>query len=143
MAGVLTAISFFFATKIADTFGLINTMVLTHIQSNILLILVAIAPTFNIALILYLARMSLSQMDVPARQAYIVAVVEENERTAASGITNTSRNIAQSIGPSITGVVVHSLWFSAPFVIGGLLKIIYDVGIYANFRKIKPSNKIK
>ncbi|MGI0056959.1 MAG: MFS transporter [Nitrosarchaeum sp.] len=143
VAGVLTAISFFFAAKIADTIGLINTMVFTHIPSNILLILVAIAPTFHIALVLYLARMSLSQMDVPTRQAYIVAVVEENERTAAAGITNTSRNIAQSISPSITGAIIHSMWFSAPFVIGGLLKIIYDVGIYANFRKIKPSHEIK
>lgn len=139
IAGVLTAISFFFAAKIADKIGLINTMVFTHIPSNILLILVAFAPTFHIALALYLARMSLSQMDVPTRQAYIVTVVEENERTAAAGITNTSRNIAQSISPSITGAIIHSLWFSAPFVIGGLLKIIYDVGIYASFRKIKPS----
>jgi len=138
IAGVLTAISFFFAAKIADKIGLINTMVFTHIPSNILLILVAFAPTFHIALALYLARMSLSQMDVPTRQAYIVTVVEENERTAAAGITNTSRNIAQSISPSITGAIIHSLWFSAPFVIGGLLKIIYDVGIYASFRKIKP-----
>ena len=143
VAGVLTAISFFFAAKIADKIGLINTMVFTHIPSNIILILVAIAPTFHIALVLYLARMSLSQMDVPTRQAYIVVVVEENERTAAAGITNTSRNIAQSISPSITGAIIHSLWFSAPFVIGGLLKIIYDVGIYANFRKIKPSHEIK
>lgn len=143
VAGVLTAISFFFAAKIADQIGLIKTMVFTHIPSNIILVLVAIAPTFHIALVLYLARMSLSQMDVPTRQAYIVAVVEENERTAAAGITNTSRNIAQSIGPSLTGAIIHSLWFSAPFVIGGLLKIIYDVGIYAHFRKIKPSHEVK
>lgn len=141
VAGVLTAISFFFAAKIADKIGLINTMVFTHIPSNVLLILVAIAPTFHIALALYLARMSLSQMDVPTRQAYIVAIVEENERTAAAGITNTSRNIAQSISPSITGAIIHSLWFSAPFVIGGFLKIIYDVGVYASFRKIKPSHE--
>lgn len=143
VAGVLTAISFFFAAKIADHIGLINTMVFTHIPSNILLILVAIAPTFHIALVLYLARMSLSQMDVPTRQAYIVVVVEENERTAAAGITNTSRNIAQSVSPSITGAIIHSLWFSAPFVIGGLLKIVYDVGIYVAFRKTKPSHEIK
>jgi MFS family permease len=143
VAGVLTAISFFFAAKIADRIGLINTMVFTHIPSNILLILVAIAPTFYIALALYLARMSLSQMDVPTRQAYIIAVVEENERTAAAGITNTSRNVAQSISPSITGAIIHSLWFSAPFMIGGLLKIVYDVGIYATFRKTKPSHEIK
>lgn len=143
VAGVLTATSFFFAAKLADKIGLINTMVFTHIPSNILLILVAIAPSFHIALVLYLARMSLSQMDVPTRQAYIIAVVEENERTAAAGITNISRNIAQSISPSITGAIIHSLWFSAPFVIGGLLKIIYDVGIYANFRNTKPSHEIK
>jgi sugar phosphate permease len=118
-------------------------MVFTHIPSNIILILVAIAPTFYIALALYLARMSLSQMDVPTRQAYIIAVVEENERTTAAGITNTSRNVAQSISPSITGAIIHSLWFSAPFMIGGSLKIVYDVGIYAIFRKIKPSHEIK
>jgi MFS family permease len=143
IAGVLTAISFFFAAKIADRIGLINTMVFTHIPSNVLLILVAIAPTFPVALSLYLARMSLSQMDVPTRQAYIVAMVEENERTAAAGITNTSRNVAQSISPSITGAIIHSLWFSAPFVIGGLLKIIYDLGIYANFRNAKPRDEIE
>jgi MFS family permease len=142
VAGVLTAISFFFAAKIADRIGLIYTMVFTHIPSNILLILVAIAPTFHMALGLYLARMSLSQMDVPTRQAYIVAVVEENERTAAAGITNTSRNIAQSISPSITGAIIQSLWLSAPFVIGGMLKIVYDIGIFMNFRKIKPSFEI-
>lgn len=143
VAGVLTAISFFFAAKIADRIGLINTMVFTHIPSNIILILVAIAPTFHIGLILYLIRMGLSQMDVPTRQAYIVSVVEENEITAAAGITNTSRNIAQSISPSISGAIISSLWFSAPFVIGGMLKIIYDVGIYVNFRKIKPTHEIK
>lgn len=142
VAGVFTAISFFFAAKIANRIGLINTMVFTHIPSNILLILVSIAPTFYVAVSLYLARMGLSQMDVPTRQAYIVSVVEENERTAAAGITNTSRNIAQSISPSITGAIIHSLWFSAPFVIGGLLKIVYDIGIFVNFRKIKPDDEV-
>lgn len=141
VAGVLTAISFIFAARLADRIGLINTMVFTHIPSSILLILVAVAPTFPIAMILYLARMSLSQMDVPTRQSYIVAVVEENERTAAAGITNTSRNIAQAISPSITGAIIHSLWLSAPFVIGGLLKIAYDLGVFVNFRKVKPSDE--
>lgn len=138
VAGVLTAFSFFVATKIAGRIGLIKTMVFTHISSNILLILVAFGPTFPIALGLYLARMSLSQMDVPTRQSYIVAIVQEEERTAAAGITNTSRNIAQAVSPSITGVIIQSLWLSAPFVIGGLLKIAYDLGLYINFRKIKP-----
>jgi predicted MFS family arabinose efflux permease len=77
-------------------------------------------------------------MDVPTRQSYIVAVVREEERTAAAGITNMSRNIAQAVSPSITGVIINSLTLSAPFVIGGLLKIAYDIAIYINFRKIKP-----
>ena len=138
IGGVLTAFSFIIAARLADKIGLINTMVFTHIPSNLLLIAIAFAPTFYVALILYLARMGLSQMDVPTRQSYIVAVVNENERTAAAGITNTSRNVAQAISPSITGVIIQSLWLSAPFVIGGLLKIAYDIGIYFNFRKIRP-----
>ena len=138
IAGVLTAFSFIAASKISDKIGLINTMVFTHIPSNILLILVAFAPTFPLAIAFYLARMALSQMDVPTRQSYIVAVVREEERTAAAGITNTSRYIAQAISPSITGMIIQSLSISSPFIIGGLLKIAYDIAIYVNFRKIKP-----
>jgi MFS family permease len=139
IAGVLTAFSFIISTKIADRFGLINTMAFTHLPSNILLILVAFAPTFHLAIILYLARMGLSQMDVPTRQSYIVAVVNEEERTAAAGITNISRNIAQAISPSIAGYILQFVSFlPAPFLLGGLLKIVYDILLYANFKKIKP-----
>jgi len=142
IAGALTAFSFLFATKIAYRIGLVNTMVFTHIPSNILLILLAFAPTFPIAIGIYLARMSLSQMDVPTRQSYIVAVVNEDERIAAAGITNTSRNIAQAVSPSLAGAIIQSLSLSAPFVVGGLLKIVYDIGVYINFRKIKPPEEI-
>ena len=142
VAGVLTAFSYILATRIADKIGLINTMVFTHIPANVLLVLLAFAPTFQIALVLHLARMALSQMDVPTRQSYIVVVVDESERTTVVGITNTSRNVAQAISPSITGVIIQSLWLSAPFVIGGMLKIVYDIGIYLNFRKIKPPEEI-
>jgi MFS family permease len=139
IAGVLTAFSYLAAAKIADRIGLINTMVFTHIPSNILIILVAFAPTFPLAVALYLARMALSQMDVPTRQSYLVAVVKENERTAAAGITNISRNITQSISPSIAGYILQSLSIlSAPFVLGGALKIVYDVALYFNFKRIKP-----
>lgn len=138
LAGVLSAFSFIVASKIADRIGLINTMVFTHIPSNILLILVAFAPTFPLAIAFYLARMALSQMDVPTRQSYIVSVVGEEERTAAAGITNTSRNIAQAISPSLTGIVIQSLSLASPFIISGILKIAYDIAIYINFRKIKP-----
>ncbi len=141
IAGILTAFSFLASAKIANKIGLINTMVFTHIPSNILLILVAFAPTFLVAIIAYLARMSLSQMDVPTRQSYIVAVVSPDERVAAAGITNTSRNVAQAISPSLAGVIMQTLSLSAPFVVGGLLKIVYDVGIYINFRKIKPAEE--
>ncbi|MFL6459573.1 MAG: MFS transporter [Nitrososphaeraceae archaeon] len=136
VAGVLTAFSFVVAAKLADKIGLINTMVFTHIPSNILIILVAFAPTLPLAIALYLVRMALSQMDVPTRQSYIVAVVKENERTAAAGITNISRNIAQSVSPSLAGYILQSLSFlSAPFVLGGVLKIVYDIALYLQFKR--------
>jgi MFS family permease len=142
IAGVLTAFSYLAAAKMADRIGLINTMVFTHIPSSILLILVAFAPTFPLAVALYLARMTLSQMDVPTRQSYIVAVVREDERTAAAGITNVSRNITQAISPSLAGYILQSLsLLSAPFVLGGVLKIVYDIALYFNFKGIKPPDE--
>ena len=142
IAGVLTAFSYLAAAKIADRIGLINTMVFTHIPSNILLILVAFAPNFPLAVALYLARMALSQMDVPTRQSYLVAVVREDERTASAGITNISRNITQSISPSLAGYILQSLsLLSAPFVLGGVLKIVYDIALYFNFKSVKPPDE--
>ena len=136
IAGVLTAFSFLASAKIADRIGLINTMVFTHIPSNILLILVAFSPTLPIAIAFYLARMALSQMDVPTRQSYIVAVVKEDERTAAAGITNISRNITQAISPSIAGSILQSVsLLFAPFLLGGLIKIVYDIALYLQFKR--------
>jgi MFS family permease len=138
ISGVLTAFSFMAAAKIADKIGLINTMVFTHIPANVLIIAVAFAPTLPIAVALYLLRMALSQMDVPTRQSYIVAVVREDERTIAAGVTNISRNVTQAISPSLTGALIQSLSLSAPFVIGGALKVAYDVTLFLNFRNVKP-----
>ena len=115
VSGVLTAFSFMAAAKIADRIGLINTMVFTHIPANILIIAVAFAPTLPIAVALYLLRMALSQMDVPTRQSYIVAVVREDERTISAGITNISRNVTQAISPSLIGVLINSLSLAASF----------------------------
>jgi sugar phosphate permease len=143
VAGILTAFSFIASAKIADKVGLINTMVFTHIPSNILIILVAVAPSLPVAIAFYLIRMALSQMDVPTRQSYIVAVVNEEERTAAAGITNISRNISQAISPSLTGIIINTFTLSSPFIIGGLLKIAYDIALYVNFRKIKPPEEEK
>ena len=141
IVGVITAFSFIVAAKIADRIGLVDTVVFTHIPSNVLIILVGLAPTLPLAIGFYLARMALSQRDVPARQAYIVAVVDEDERTTAAGITNISRNIAQSLSPTATGYILQSFsYLAAPFIIGGLLKIIYDVSLYFNFRNTKPQD---
>ena len=138
IAGILTAFSYIAAAKIADKIGLINTMVFTHIPANILIIGLAFAPTLAVAVILYLSRMALSQMDVPTRQSYIVAVVREEERTSAAGITNISRNITQAMSPSLVGILIQSISLSAPFVIGGALKIAYDIALFLNFRNVKP-----
>ena len=104
--------------------------------------IVAFAPTLPIAIGLYIARMALSQMDVPTRQSYVMSVVSEEERTAAAGITNTSRNVAQAFSPSIAGYILQSMsLLYAPFLLGGLLKIIYDAALYFSFRNLKPSNE--
>lgn len=119
IAGILTALSFMASTKLASKIGLVNTMVFTPIPSNVLLIILAFAPTFSLAISLFFARMSLSQMDVPTRQSYLMGVVNDDERIPAAAITNTSRNITQDISPSLSGIIIQALSFSAPFVFGG------------------------
>lgn len=138
VANILTAVSFLVAARIADRIGLIRTMVFTHIPSNLLLIMVPLAPSLPLALTLYLARMSLSQMDVPTRQSYTVSIVGPNERTAAAGFVNISRNVSQAVSPSITGYVLESISLAFPFLIGGGIKIVYDLSLYFSFRRIKP-----
>ena len=99
-------------------------------------------PSLPIAAILYFVRMAPSQMDVPTRQSYIVSIVRDEERTAATGITNIARNISQTISPSLTGYIIQSLsLFFAPFLIGGVLKIIYDIALFFSFRNINRSKK--
>ncbi len=136
VAGLLTAGSFLAAARLADRIGLLNTMVFTHLPSSLLLILVPLAPSLPLALAAYLARMALSQMDVPTRQAYTVALVRPEERTAAAGVTNLSRTTAQAVSPSLAGYVLGSVSASAPFFIGGGLKIIYDLALYGTFRRV-------
>ena len=137
-AQILTALSFLGAARLALRFGLINTMVFTHLGSNVLLIAMALAPSAPIAIGLFLARQLLSQMDVPTRQAYVMSVVEDREREAAASATNLSRTIAQALTPSLTGYVMQAVAVSAPFVLGGGLKIVYDLLLYATFQRIKP-----
>jgi MFS family permease len=135
---IVTAMSFLLAERIARRIGLLRTMVFSHIPSNVFLASVAFAPTPLSAVFLLLCRQSLSQMDVPTRQSYVMAVVEESDRTAAAGLTSTTRTVSQSISPSVAGYTIGEIWIGLPLVVAGLLKLAYDVMIYASFRKIKP-----
>ena len=136
---VLAGLSSLLAVHLANKIGLINTMVLTHVPSNILLILVPLMPTLPLAIAFLLMRFSISQMDVPTRQSYTVAVVSPDERSAASGVTTIARSVGAAISPSLTGIFFSiPALFSAPFFLAGGLKLVYDFLLYRSFRAIKP-----
>jgi predicted MFS family arabinose efflux permease len=136
--GLLQALSFQLAVRLADRIGLLATMVFTHLPSNLLLAAVAFAPNLASALVLLLARFALSQMDVPTRQAYVVGVVDPSERTAAAAYTNTARYAVRPLAPLVAGALLHGAWLGAPFVVAGALKSAYDLGLYRLFRNISP-----
>lgn len=138
-ANILAGISALLAIRLANKFGLINTMVFTHIPSNILLILIPLMPTLPLAIGLLLLRFSISQMDVPTRQSYTMAVVAPDERSAASGVTAIARSIGASVSPLLTGFFfgIPAL-LSLPFFLAGGLKIIYDLLLFREFRAVKP-----
>ncbi|MDO8755013.1 MAG: MFS transporter [Anaerolineales bacterium] len=138
-ANVLAGFSALLAVPIANKIGLINTMVFTHIPSNILLILVPLMPNLPLAIGLLLLRFSISQMDVPARQSYTLAFVAPDERSAASGVTAIARSVGASISPMLTGIFfsIPEL-FSAPLFLAGGLKIVYDLLLFREFRSTKP-----
>jgi hypothetical protein len=114
---------------------MLRTMVYTHLPSNLLLIAVAFAPDLPSAVALLLARFALSQMDVPTRQAYVMAVVHPSERTAAAAYTNTARYLTRPIAPLVAGAAIRGS-LGAPFVVGGVLKCVYDLGLYRVFRNV-------
>jgi MFS family permease len=138
-ANVLAGISALLAARIAAKFGLINTMVFTHIPSNILLILVPLMPNLPLAITVLLLRFSISQMDVPARQSYTMAVVAPDERSAASGVTAIARSVGASISPALTGLMFSiPALISVPIFLCGGLKIVYDLLLFREFRMVKP-----
>jgi MFS family permease len=143
-ANVLAGISALLAVRIAQKFGLINTMVFTHIPSNILLMLVPLMPSLPLAIGVLLLRFSISQMDVPTRQSYTMAVVAPDERSAASGVTSIARSVGASLSPALTGLFlgIPSL-FSLPFFLCGGLKIVYDLLLYRSFQTMKPPEESK
>ncbi|HSF05294.1 MAG TPA: MFS transporter [Methylomirabilota bacterium] len=136
-AQLLTAASLLLATPLAHRFGLLPTMVVSHLVSNVLLIAIAVAPSATAAVALLLGRQLLSQIDVPTRQAYVMAVVEDHEREAAASLTTLTRTVAQAASPALTGWTMQALALGAPFVLGGGLKMLYDVLLYIMFRDVK------
>jgi MFS family permease len=138
VAQLITAASLLLAARAARQFGLLNTMVVSHLVSNVFLIAIAAAPAAWAAVVLLYARQLLSQMDVPTRQAYVMAVVEDHEREAAATTTTLWRTVAQAVSPTVTGWVMASVALAAPFVIGGGLKIVYDILLWATFKDVKP-----
>jgi MFS family permease len=135
-AGLLQAGSSIASGQLASRIGLLNTMVFTHLPSNVLLVLVPFMPTLGWAVAALFARYALSQMDVPARQAYVVAMVDPMERTAAAAFTNTARYVTRPFGALGAGALMERVALGSPFVVAGALKIAYDVWLYVTFRKV-------
>jgi len=138
-ANVLAGISALLASRLANRIGLINTMVVTHLPSNVLLILIPLMPTLTLATILLLLRFSISQMDVPTRQSYVMAVVSPHERSAASGITGVARTTGAALSPILAGLLfAQPSLINVPFFIAGTLKIAYDLWLFHAFRTLRP-----
>jgi predicted MFS family arabinose efflux permease len=134
-ANLLAAVSSLSASRIASRIGLVNTMVFTHLPSNLLLILVPLMPNLPLAITVLLLRFSLSQMDVPTRQSYVMSVVEPDERSAAAGVTGIARTTGAALSPIISApLVANNALTALPFFLAGGLKILYDLLLYRAFR---------
>jgi MFS family permease len=143
-ANILAGLSALTAAWVASKIGLIRTMVFTHIPSNILLILVPLMPNLPLAIAVLLMRFSISQMDVPTRQSYTMAVVDPDERSSAAGITGIARTTGASLSPVLTGpLLANAALMNVPFFLSGGLKIVYDLLLYRNFKAVKPPEEDK
>jgi MFS family permease len=143
-ANIFAGISALLASRLASRFGLIKTMVATHLPSNVLLILVPLMPTLPLAVLVLLVRFSISQMDVPTRQSYIMAVVSPEERSAAAGITGVARTIGAAISPLFVGFMfARPALINLPFFIAGTLRIIYDLLLYREFVAVQPTENLE
>jgi MFS family permease len=134
----MNAVSHLAAARLARRFGLVNTMVFTHIPSSLLLATVAFAPSFPVAAVLFLLREGLVEMDVPTRQSYVLAVVQPEERTFASGVTNLVRLGSWAVAPVFAGALMVADSLYLPLVIGAAMKIAYDLLLWRAFRGVKP-----
>ncbi|HZU59589.1 MAG TPA: MFS transporter [Solirubrobacteraceae bacterium] len=138
---LLGALSLEMSGRLADRIGLVNTMVFTHLPSNVLVMLVPFAPGLGWALALLFLRATVVQMDQPARQAYVVSIVRPSERGGALALTGAVRGVAQSFGPAVTGVAIHAAALGLPFLLGGGLKLSYDLALYCGFRQRKGDHE--
>jgi len=142
-SNVLAGLSGLVAARLAARFGLVNTMVFTHLPSNVLLMTVPLMPTLETAVAALLLRFALSQMDVPTRQSYLMAVVAEDERSAAAGITTTARSLGALLSPSLSGrLLAAPALLGAPFFLSGGLKVVYDLLLFRAFRRIRPPEEM-
>ena len=138
-ANLMAAVSALSAAAIARRIGLLNTMVLTHLPSNVLLVLVPFMPTLPLAVAVLFLRFSISQMDVPTRQSYTMAVVDPDERSAAAGVTGMVRTVGAGLAPILAGPLYAAASLaSLPFVLSGGLKIVYDLLLWRSFRAVRP-----
>jgi MFS family permease len=138
-ANVFAGLSALAAASLARRIGLLNTMVVTHLPSNVLLILIPLMPTLPLATLMLLLRFSISQMDVPTRQSYTMAVVPPEERAAAAGVTGVARTTGAALSPLFAGFLFgRPSLMNAPFFIAGALKILYDILVFRAFRSVKP-----
>ncbi|HJZ75603.1 MAG TPA: MFS transporter [Vicinamibacterales bacterium] len=143
-ANAFAGVSALLASRLAHRIGLVNTMVVTHLPSNVLLMLIPLMPTLPLASLMLLLRFSISQMDVPTRQSYTMAVVAPDERSAASGITGVARTTGAAISPLFAGLLfARPSLINVPFYIAGTLKIAYDLLLFRAFRSVEPPEEIK
>jgi MFS family permease len=136
--GIFSAFSYLVAVRIAHRIGLVNTMVFTHLPSSVLLIVVPFVPDLTWVIVLLLVRSALSQMDVPTRSSYVMAIVLPEERAAAASITSVPRSLASSVSPLIAGYLLGISSFGWSLVIAGGVKIVYDLLLLATFRRVRP-----
>jgi MFS family permease len=135
---VLTAVSYLVAARIANRIGLLKTMVFTHLPSSVCLILIPFMPELAHVLVLLLIRSALSQMDVPTRSSYVMAIVPPAERAAAASVTSVPRSLASAASPVLAGYLLGASPFGWAFVAGGVTKIVYDLLLLAMFHKVRP-----
>jgi MFS family permease len=138
VSSLLAAVSFMLAARISKRIGLINTMVFSHLPANLMMAVIPYMPTLETSLFFYLGRSLLSQMDVPTRQSYTMAIVKPEERARFQSLLNLPRSFTLAIGPSIAGYLMQFIGLGTPFLVAGVIKVVYDMLLWFTFKDVKP-----